>query len=75
MNVIVRPTRPAARTKAINAMIEEFGAATVLIASLRVLVLRKRRPKVSSAPLNDYLRRDVGLEPLVPRDSVRRPLF
>ncbi|NRA98424.1 MAG: hypothetical protein HRU32_01185 [Rhodobacteraceae bacterium] len=75
MNVIVRPTRPVARTKAINAMIEEFGAGTVLIASLRALVARKTRPGLPIAPLNNHLRRDIGLGPAPDPDPAWRRMF
>lgn len=75
MNVIVRPSRPVARTKAINAMIEEFGARTVFFAALRVLVTRKRRIGLTQPPLNNHLRRDVGLEPKHLPESYRGPLF
>ena len=65
--MITHPEMPIGKADppvSIERMIEEYGAWRVLRAALAALAMRRRRLALGDAsPLNNHLRRDIGLPP------------
>lgn len=69
--------RPADPHTALEHVLAELGIRRTLTALLRLLIAAKRpppRPRQHHAPLDNHLRRDIGLPPLPDRPPPDHPL-